>query len=175
VKPHSLGGFTTAERLPIPVELRLTDEYRNATWELAFMGKTRLPFGPHLATNTEELTRALFTSVTVTTNTPDSQVIPNVAALLIPQLVYVDLSGRNNITMALEWSLFDASHRLVWVDSFRAEVRGPVERVRGVNELQRRFDLILENLFRQSHQGMLASPDIRRFAQSLAQSGRKTD
>lgn len=176
VKPHSLAMPVGSARIPLAVELRLDEPFRNARWSLKYMGSTTaIPLGAHLATNAVECTQGLFEKVTVTTvatNGPSVPLASGSSAILIPRLVYVDVSGdlrKDPITMALEWTLLDASQRLVWVDSYRADIRGSVEDVKGMKaRIQRRFDVVLESLFRQSRETMLASVEIRRFSQSVA-------
>ncbi len=174
VKPHSLLAPTVAAKMPLAVELRLDQPYRNARWSMTYMGSTTaIPLGPQLVTNTVECAQSVFQTVTVTTAGTNGAAEPlasRAAAVLIPRLVYVDVSGnwmKDPITMALEWTLLDSSRRLVWVDSYRAEIREPVEGVKGAkNILQRRFDTVLEDLFKQSRDTMLNSVEIRRFSQS---------
>ena len=174
VKPHSLGSPLVADRFRTPVELRLTDSFRNAQWEMHYMGKTVLPFGPHLVTNTVESTHAAFANLRVTESEVAASMSSGARALLIPRLIYVDLSGdlrKDPITMALEWTMLDSTRRLVWVGSFRSAIRTPAERVKGAKkQVQRRFDLVLEDLLKQSREAMLSSPEIRRFAKSIAAS-----
>jgi hypothetical protein len=175
VKAHSLTNSPVSEKIPVAIELRLDENYRNAHWEMKYMGNTTvLPIGPHLCTNTVAQAQDVSGKVAVTTNAASAAVLPGVSALLIPRLVYLDVSGdmrKDPITMALEWTLLDSSRRLVWVDSYRSDVRGPVEGVKGTKrKIQRRFDMALEDLFRQSVQGMVSSPEIRRFALSVGNS-----
>jgi hypothetical protein len=173
VKARSLPTPASPGQIPLRVELRITDEYQKATWEMHFMGTTRVPFGPHLATNTANLARGVFSDVSVTSQGLEAPTTPGAMALLVPRLAYVDVSGnatslgKSYLTMAIEWSLFDASKKLVWVDSYRAGLKGPVEGARGEKErTQRLWDAVLTDILRQTREGMLASPDIRRFCQS---------
>jgi hypothetical protein len=175
VKPSKLQVAGVSKKIPLNVELRLTDEYRDAKWEYSLMGSTsRLPFGEHLVTNTVELAKSLFSEVIITTPTgPNGLAAPMPArcsAILLPRLVYVDITRRfdSYTTMALEWSLYDSSKKLVWVDSFRSEVKGLIEGVKDNKSMvQRQFDLLLEGLLKQSGQAMLSSPEIREFVESV--------
>lgn len=183
VKAHSLAKPALSTKIPIAVELRLDEQYRNARWAMKYMGSTTaIPLGAHLVTNTIEYAQGTFEKVTVTTpgtNTPAIPVAFGAAAIVIPRLVYVDVSGdmrKDPITMALEWTVLDSSRRLVWVDSFRSEIRGPVEDVKGTKrKVQRRFDIVLEDLFKQSREAMQASPEIRRFSRASAGEPKKEE
>lgn len=130
-----------------------------------------IPFGPHLVTNTFKYARSTFDKVTVTSNAVAMPVASGAAGVLIPRLVYVDVSGdlkKDPLTMALEWTQLDSSKQLIWVDSFRSDLRGPVEQVKGTKaKVQRRFDIVLEDLLKQSRQAMLSSPEIREFARRV--------
>jgi len=180
VKARKLGGYEGARHIPIAVELRLTDEYRKAKWDESYMGsKTVVPFGGHLLTNTVDLAQSTFANVIVSTSGAESPISPNASAVLVPRLVYIDISAANTFwngqfTMALEWSLFDSTKKLVWVDSYRSELSGPPEGVSGrKKKLQKEFDILLGDLFKQSREGMLASPEIRQFVESLNASAGK--
>ena len=77
-------------------------------------------------------------------------------------------------TMALEWSVYDSAKTPVWVDSFRAELKGPITGVEGRKRIiQRRMDIILEDLFKQSRLAFLSSPEIREFAESVSRPAAK--
>jgi hypothetical protein len=180
VKPRKLGGYEGTSRIPISVELRLTDEYRGAKWDESYMGnKQVVPFGAHLVTNTVDCAQSTFAKVILTTSTTESPIAPNASAILIPRLVYIDISAANNFwngyfTTALEWSLYDSRKKLVWVDSYRSELNGPPKGAGGIRKkVQREFDILLEDLLKHSQQGMLSSPEIRQFAGSLSRSANR--
>jgi hypothetical protein len=135
--------------------------------------KQVVPFAAHLVTNTVDCAQNSFAKVIVTTSGTESPISPNASAILVPRLVYIDISAANTFwngrfTIALEWSLFDSTKKLVWVDSYRSELSGPPEGVSGAKKkVQKEFDILVGDLLKQSRQGMLASPEIKQFVQSF--------
>ena len=172
VKPVKLDAQPVVEHLPLNIELRMNPEYRDASWELKFMGTTRMPFGEHLVLNTEDCARAVFADVVITSNGLAAPVAPGASAILIPRVVYVDMWGasasHDSLSMAIEWSLYDAHKQLVWIDSFRSERKGPLEGVSGGRKIvQRRYDLVIGEILRQARQAMSSSRELRQFAASV--------
>ena len=168
-----MGEYQPADKIPLSTELRITDEFREAKWEWKFMSQgSRIPLGPILIVNAEDCARAVFTSVVITTNRVGTPIDGGAAAVLIPRLVYVNITGRDGkhnafITMAMEWSAYDRTQRLIWVDSFRSEFNGIPEGVRGYEKItQKQFDTVLGDLFQQSARSMLASRELRQYAAS---------
>src|SRR6266446_215467 len=168
---NPVGGFPTVSKIPLNVELRLSDELRAAKWESHWMGDTWLiPLGGAFTQNAEVVARELFSSVVVTNgNTGPAK--DGVNAILTPRMVLVEQNrarwayGNQVLTVLFEWTLADAQGNTVWVDT----IKGESEEVMGTvltqtSHGEKRVKELLEDLFRKSFQAMSSSPAIREFA-----------
>jgi hypothetical protein len=170
VKPRPVATYPAGPRLPLSTELRMTEDYRRSEKTYSIMGsKYRFQFGEHLALNTGCWAEATFASIKNTSAASQAPAAPGTDAIVIPRVVNVDAilpgGGASKIvtTFALEVSLFDTNRSLVWVDTFKSESRGDigVGSFKPYAHMQKRFDIMFEDIFRQAREAMLASPEIQ--------------
>lgn len=166
----AVQGYAPAQRIDMKVALVLSDELRQARWERSAGGETVvLPFGEHLATNSENVARALFSGVTVQTS--PGPVPPEAAGLLVPRMVFIEQSfgiwvwDDANITMGLEWTFKDRDGRVVWVDT----VKGTGTNATGNlftsrTRMTERAGLVIEDVFRKSFDAIAGARALRDFA-----------
>jgi hypothetical protein len=178
MRPKSVAGLTGAGPVPLVVELRLSEEYRQADWGKGLLaGMPRSHFGKHLVLNTEDCARAAFATVVVPGASP-SAAQGSANAVLIPRLteanVVIPGGGYSKVvtTMSLEWSLQDPSGKLIWVDTFKSESRGPAPPAKGRDQFERRFDAMFRDVFSASYRAMTSSPEIRKFAGQIISGSR---
>jgi hypothetical protein len=165
-----IRGYPAVEPFNMRVALVLTEELRRAQWENRGTGYA-LPFGDHLAQNSEALTRALFSEASAHTDFSESTAA-DFAAILIPRVVFVEHSlgiwkwNPSTITMALEWTLKDRQGAIVWVDTVKGE--GSTETgnaFTGRDRMRERAGLVIEDVFRKSFDAISHAQAIRDFAQ----------
>jgi hypothetical protein len=174
MQPKSVGSFSGGPpKVPLAVELRLSDDYRSTVWSKELIMRNSRPrVGDHLVLNTEECARASFADVH-TKNAPRSINAKPADAVLIPRLTELNVQipggGYSKVvtTMSLEWSLQDPSGKLIWVDTFKAESRGPAPASPGRDQFERRFDAMFQEVFSNSYRAMTSSPEIRGFAERV--------
>jgi hypothetical protein len=171
----TVDKYPASERINMKVALVLTEELRNAEWENVGTGYI-LPFGEHLAQNSEVLTRTLFSEVVVHKELP-GPAAEDFAAVLIPRMMFVEQSlgiwkwNASTITMALEWTLTDQQGTIVWVDTVKGT--GSTETgnaFTGRDRMRERAGLVIEDVFRKSFDAISQAQAIRDFAQKRASS-----
>lgn len=145
-------------KYPIAVELRLSEELREAKWE----GDPGPIFvGEALDSNCEALATAMFTQVSVSRK-PGPPIAGT--STLTPQLVAIardrPAMGYNDQTtnILLLWELKDSQGRLVWVETVNGEGKAALIKA---NE---QVDTALADLFQKSLRAMSASAEIRQLA-----------
>jgi len=174
MRPKSVGSYSGGQpKVPLTVELRLSDEYRNTQWSKDIIFRNSRPgVGDHLVLNTEECARAAFANV-YTDNAPHGPNTKPADAVLMPRLTELSVmmpgGGYSKVvtTMSLEWLLQGPSGKLIWVDTFKAENRGPAPPSPGRDQLERRFDAMFHEVFSDSYGAMTSSPEIRKFAERI--------
>ena len=166
-----VAGYQQTSKIPLRVEVYLSNELRTAKWEKQMLGDTfQIPLGGTFAQNSEVLARELFTSVVVT----NGAAVPakaGVDAILIPRMVLAEQTqamwafGTNTLTVMLEWTLKDAQENTIWVDTVKGEGEANAGNIftDGVNGRER-VKKMLEDLFHKSFQSISSARAIRDFA-----------
>jgi hypothetical protein len=167
----TVDKYPASERINMKVALVLTHELRNAEWQNVGTGYI-LPFGEHLAQNSEVLTRALFSEVAVHKELPEPTA-EDFTAVLIPRMVFVEQSlgiwkwNPSTFTMALEWTLKDQRGTIVWVDTVKGT--GSTETGNAFTGRERmRAGFVIEDVFLKSFDAIRQAQAIRDFAQKRA-------
>ncbi len=155
--PTAITLPSTAEKQPVTVELLLTDDLRDSEWSEEF----EVAVGKSLETNTEHVARSAFRDVVVTRGSTRREAgLPS----LTPRLVAIardrPASGfsEQRTKIFLEWSFRDSAGRPVWVETISGYGAAPLIST----DVQ--VDAALKELFENSQQQMLRSPEIRALA-----------
>lgn len=165
-------NYLAAEKIPLSVELRLTDELRAAQWVRKSMGSTFvMPLGVVLSDHAEAMSRRLFSKVTVTkNNVPDSAPVDSDAVLSIkPVAIERSLGatafGKSILTVILEWTLTDSNGQLVWVDTIKGQgVKNSGNVFTHKSNASAQIEAMIKDLFEKSYQAISNSPEIRSLA-----------
>ncbi len=111
----ALDGYRETGKRNLDVELQLTDEFSNYTWEMSKMGDTfRMPLGEALSNNARTLAEAIFSKVTVRRVTSGAPTEPiHADAVLTPTVSVAERAmgawafGKMTTVIGVEWSLAD--------------------------------------------------------------------
>jgi hypothetical protein len=163
--------YPPAQRIPINVALVLTEELRNAKLEDHVAGDTLIiPFGEHLARNSESMAQRLFSAVTVQKDL-SGVTDQDVAAALIPRMVFVEQSlgiwvwSDAMITMGLEWTLKDRQGAIVWIDTVKGTgTTNMGNAFTGRARMRERAGLVVDDVFRKSFDAIAGAQAIKDFA-----------
>lgn len=165
--------YPTADKIPLSIELRLTDELRAAQWyrKTSLGDKFVMPLGAVLSDHAETMSRQLFSKVTVTKgNVPASAPVDGDAVLLVtPVAVERSLGatafGDSILTVILEWTLTDSNGQLIWVDTVKGQgVRKSGNIFTHKSKASDQIEAMVLDLFEKSYQEISSSPEIRSFA-----------
>ena len=164
-------GYASTNKVPLTVELYLSDELRAAKWERQVMGDTfRVPLGEAFARNAEVVAREAFSEVVVT-NGAAGPGKTGCGAVLIPRMVVAEENmaawafGSETLTVLLEWTLKNVQGNTVWVDTIKGEGEAHAGNVfTHSSNAEQRVKAMVEDLFRKSFQAMSSSRAIREFA-----------
>lgn len=166
IKPHSVVQYNAVSKVPLSVELRISEQYRTAVRRPTVDSK--LVFGEYLALNTEDCVRAAFASVTVTKNSTNTPAIEGAQAILLPRLLHLDWVSPSGefkgwtFSLAIEWELRNPSGRLIWVDTTK------VQQDRGAGkEFYADFDAMTRRVMNESYRAFVEAPEIQAFANTL--------
>ncbi len=165
-------NYPTTNKIPLSVELRLTDELRAAQWVRESMGSTFvMPLGGVLSDHAKSMSRRLFAKVTVTEkNVPDSAPVGGDAALsvkpvAIERSIGATAFGDSVLTVALEWTLTDSNGQLVWVDTIKGQgVRNSGNVFTHKSNASNQIEDMVKDLFEKSYTAISNSPEIRSLA-----------
>ena len=159
--------YPRTERIPLKVDLRLSDEVCAAKYDRK---PESFSVGEVLCQNSEEVTRAVFTEVRVTRGSTSVPSVPY-DATLTPRVLLIDrnepmwATSEQTTTVSLEWTLAATqSGQTIWVNSFTGEGKGPkapgMSRQEGARA---QVAALLKDLFGKIHSALVSSPEIREF------------
>jgi hypothetical protein len=157
-----VSGYNQTTKVPLKVELFLSDELRAAGWQqkgLQASGNYRLVLGDALAFNSEHVAREIFAAVVVTGGS-EGPGQAGLRAALIPRFVNVERYG-NTLTLLLEWTLQDADGNTVWVDTIKGEGASSWS---PWSKSEPASTPMLNDLFHKSFTALSSSRAIREFA-----------
>jgi len=157
-----VSGYSQTTKVPLKVELFLSDELRAAEWQqkgLQARGNYRLVLGDALAFNSEHVAREVFAAVVVTGGS-EGPGQAGLRAALIPRFVNAEQYG-NTLTVLLEWTLQDADGNIVWVDTIKGEGDSSWSLWSGSEPAS---TPMLNDLFHKSFTALSSSRAIREFA-----------
>ena len=131
-------GYAEAERIPLKVQLRITDELRSAKWERKAMGDTWIiPIGKSIAQNADVLAQHTFREVVASGGADaDALITPRVA--YIDQTVGATAAGPSIVTIKVEWAISDAAGNVIWLDTVSGEAKARPGLTGGSRNLSRR-------------------------------------
>lgn len=157
-----VSGYGQTSKVPLKVELFISDELRAAGWQREGIGASptyKLALGDALTHNAENVTREVFAAVVVTGGSegPGQAGLP---AVLIPQFVSAEWYG-NTLTVLLEWTLKDAEGKVVWIDTIKGEGSSTWSLV---SAAEQQSVAMLNDLFHKSFTALSSSRAIREFA-----------
>jgi hypothetical protein len=173
LKATSLGSYPPSNKIPLSVELRMSDEYRKATWSQTILGmKSNIAFGDALTLNTEEFVRGVFAQCLTTSARENAPLAAGTKVAVVPQVTEVSAvipgGGLSKIvtTLAVEMALLDGSGKTIWIESFKTESRGATKSssMKVNKHFQERFDFMIKDVFQQAFSALSNSPEIKRFA-----------
>ncbi len=162
-------GYTGRDKVHLKIGLNITGSLLDAKYELPHLGDTWvLPVGGYLATNAAVLARQTFDEVV---DVSDGQLPANanVAAILTPKVVYAYQTwgatglGECIVDVRVEWTLTDAAHKPIWVDTVQGRCVGQTK-----TKTAKLLKQALEDLLAKSQQRISSAPAIRQFADKKA-------
>jgi hypothetical protein len=165
-------AYARAPRIDLAVCLVLDEELRTAAWSdrtVASMGvREEIPFGDALARAAEQMSRELFTSVTVVSDA--AEVPAEAEATLTPRFAGAARTrparsfDELRLSVVVEWWLRDREGRPIWVESIRGSGVAPVEGlIVNRNAATDRIRSALEQLFADAHRAIAESPELRAY------------
>lgn len=168
---HSVPLAEVTRKIDLPVELIVTDAFRDAKWEEHSMGDTFiLPVGENLVHHAKRLTSNVFARPLLrdedgATN-PDW---PSNRYLLEPKVAFIKQSfgvtafSEARTSIGIEWKLLNTRGESVWVETIQGEGLGtPGNMFTGEERQKERFKLALQDLFQKSQTAMLGSQVLRK-------------
>ncbi len=157
-----VSGYGITNKVPMKVELYLSDELREAEWQRkGSTGSYRLVLGEALARNAEVVTREVFAAVVVTGGSGGPG-MAGINAVLIPRFVTAQQTAAvlfvsvETLTVLLEWTLKDEKGNIIWVDTIKGEG--------DASTIEQRSKAMLDDLFHKSFTALSSSRAIREFA-----------
>ncbi len=164
-------GYPQKDMIGLKVELRTTDELRNAKWEKRLPGKTYIvPMGEAFPQNAEAVARRIFRDVVVENN-KTGPAEPGVDAILIPTLVsFEETSDKILSSIIFRWTLKDLNGSVIWEDTIRGgnvALDGPSIFSKKKERRNKIINTIVESTFKRSFYEISSSPKIREFAATL--------
>ena len=161
--------YPVADKIPLSVELRLTDELRAAQTQSKLRPYTML-LGVVLSDHAEAMSRQLFSEVTVAKENVSASAPVDVDATLLPKPVAIERTigfstfGESILTVVLEWTLTDSNGQLVWVDTIKGQGVNIPEFFPVRSNMSDQIVAMVKGLFKKSHVAISNSPEIRALA-----------
>ena len=159
------------EIIPLNVELRLSDELRNAKWEKHSMGDTFvIPLGDALTQNAESVTQHVFSEVAVNQGIKN-EATSGVKAILTPKMVLAERTvgatafGESILSVMLEWKMEDRNGNIIWIDTVKGEGKensGNIFTYK--SNARKQIEECVTDLFQNSFQALSSSVEIIEFA-----------
>ena len=165
----TVSDYPVTEKMNLSVGLIILPEMIDAKWEFHYMGDTwLLPLGENLTRNSANMTKQLFSSVSVH-KVSTAIALPSVIATLIPKMkAFEQSSGAfawNDAvtTIVLEWTLLDSKNNIVWANTIRADAKGKLGTAfsQESNDEERTSQAI-EKVFQDSFYAISNSQEIRK-------------
>lgn len=162
------------EKIPLNVELRLSDELHNAKWEKHIMGDTFIiPLGDALTQNAESIARHVFTEVAVTQGA-NNEATSGGKAMLTPKMVLAERTmgatafGASVLSVILEWKLEDRMGNTIWIDTVKGESEENTGNIfTHKSNARKQIEECMTNLFQNSYQALSSSVEIMEFAKKI--------
>ena len=107
------GNYTLSEKFDLAVELRLSEDFRNAAWGNGDGFVSDISLGNAFSYNAEKLAREIFSNVVITRGLANENQ-NEIDAILTPKAILIDMpwvQGTWNdtvITAVVEWTLTDS-------------------------------------------------------------------
>lgn len=168
---HSVHLPEVSRKIDVPVELVITDAFREAKWEDHRLGDTFIvPIGDNLVHHTKGLTRNVF----VRSYNRDERNVgeaewPSDRYVLAPKLAFVKQSfgvhafSEARTSIGIEWELQNSRGEPIWVETVQGEGLGtPGNMYTHKTKGKERFQLALQDLFVKSQEAMLNSEVFRK-------------
>lgn len=180
VSDELVSGYDLTNKIPLTVELYLSDELRAGAWQQkgspqssqTLFGEAKARWlGVTLARNAELVTQAVFSAIVVTGG---REVLGRAGgkAVLIPRIVTIEqvrLFDAVTLTVLLEWRLQDEYGNIIWMDTINGEGERKIfwswEEKAGFKALH---SAMLNDLFHKSFSALSSSRAIRDFAATYA-------
>ncbi len=167
------------EKINLKVELRLSEDLRNAKWEMR-QGRhiLTMPLGENLAANADLLARAAFTEVSVSKNAAGPSG-GQVDATLVPKMISsarVPQNARHpeyKMAVILEWALKDKANQLIWIDTITGEGKISDLGENAEENTAKLTEALVRDLFIKSYEAISSSPEIRAYGAGLALKGKR--
>ena len=163
-------NYESSTRILLKVELYLASDegLRKARWQTGSGQTIIVEMGDALAAGTEQLARALFTDVVVTSSVTATDAG---SAILAPRVVLVEQSRPiftfqdQHTTIVLEWTLRDVDGHTVWMKTVRSHKQAEMGGIRdAVSNSEQLVGEVVDDLLRQSFQVLSTSAEIQKFA-----------
>jgi len=162
--------FQRIDKIPISVELLLTENLQIAELFVQIDGSYRVPLGNAFSENAELLARSIFKNVSVRSEEMPSSG-QQIDAVLVPEMISATqtrpLIGSKDAVLLIvfQWTLNDRNRNPIWVDTIKA--KGISRLVVGLNVkngTKVRVEKVITDLFTKSFEAMSSSREIRKFA-----------
>jgi len=170
VDTKSAVDYGAWDKLDLAVQLQLSDEFSDYTWEhKTGLGDTfRMKLGPALSNNAEALAKGLFRDAVVSRGAAGG-----VDGVLTPRVVSVEramgataLSNMKTI-IDLEWALTDRQGKLIWVDTLQGVGEAKTGNIFShKSEGRKQGNRAIEDVFRKSAEAITGSREVRAFVDS---------
>ena len=155
-----------ADKIPAFVHLEYASNFSQSQWKFKSAGDTYLyNLGPVLKEDADHAVRAAFKGI-APAGAPAAGTL-SVKVISISQAIQVWAWEPMEMIITLEWELKDAGGKTVWVATVQGKGKGDEGTFFSFeDETNKRAKLACDDLFNQSYKIFLASPEIRKWAQS---------
>lgn len=161
-----VNKYPVSDKIDLTIELRISKELETYSHESA---GEKLPLGNLIVKNAENMSRALFRQVTVTTGI-DNPTQSGIDAILIPKIVSAAHTrpmfaySERKLTVVLQWLLKDAEGNTIWVDTIEGVGVNEIGTAFSLNDKTReRVKLLMDDLFKKSYLSISSSKEIKNF------------
>ena len=156
-------------KIDLPVELLITDKFKEAKSERHVMGDTLiLPIGENLALNAKRLASNVFTQAVIR-DMDEKPHVPRSRYILEPQFAFAKQSvgvyrtSEARILIGIEWKVLNDRSELVWIETVQGEGIGENGSVLTYRDkMTERVQRALQDLFKKSQAAILDSQVLRK-------------
>jgi hypothetical protein len=152
----------------MPIELIITDDFRNAEWQVQRMGSTiEEKLGENLVYQTEKMINNIFTNVKYSYRPNNNLFDDTDRYLMIPKFVYfghtknVSLFKETKTSITVRWEIVKKTGEYVWVETITGTYVGTFKQTLVENNFQQFYKDALLDLFQKSQEEILASNLLR--------------